>query len=193
MNRGAYRAAYVFAWISAAESLLNRLVAMGAGQADIGAFVKKVGVEHEAGYRKDVILLGQATKAGFIDLTEHKVLCFNDVEVALAVQAAIAPPSGETGLALWRTRSSNRPRNASAMAKSALPRSLHLWCGRSSRSSATGTERSKATKGGHEVARAIKHPTAPALQGPPRWPRWRENAHHASIATRPPRCVEGVR
>lgn len=73
-NAGAYRAAYVFAWIAAAEGLLNKLDAMGAAQADISAFVKKFKAEQEAGSAKDATLLDQAAKAGFVDATEYKAL-----------------------------------------------------------------------------------------------------------------------
>lgn len=71
---GAYRAAYVFAWIAAAEGLLNKLEAMGAAQADIGAFVKKFQAEQDGGAGKDAALLNQAAKVGFVDATEYKAL-----------------------------------------------------------------------------------------------------------------------
>lgn len=71
---GAYRAAYVFAWIAAAEGLLSRLDTMGAAQADIGAFVKKFKAEQEAGTAKDVALLVKALSVGFIDTTQYKAL-----------------------------------------------------------------------------------------------------------------------
>lgn len=73
-NGGAYRAAYVFAWIAAAEGLLNKLDTMGAAQADIGAFVKRFRAEQDAGSGKDASLLDQAAKAGFVDATEYKAL-----------------------------------------------------------------------------------------------------------------------
>jgi len=71
---GAYRAAYVFAWIAAAEGLLKKLDTMGATQANIGAFVKKFKTEQDAGSGKDATLLDQAAKAGFVDMTEYKAL-----------------------------------------------------------------------------------------------------------------------
>jgi hypothetical protein len=73
-NSGAYRAAFVFAWIAAAEGLLNKLDTMGAAQADIGAFVKEFKAEQDAGSGKDSTLLDQAAKAGFVDPTEYKAL-----------------------------------------------------------------------------------------------------------------------
>lgn len=71
---GAYRAAFVFAWIAAAEGLLNKLDAMGTAQADIALFVKNFKAEQTAGSAKDNALLDQAKKVGFVDATEHKAL-----------------------------------------------------------------------------------------------------------------------
>lgn len=71
---GAYRAAYVFAWIAAAEGLLKKLDTMGAAQAEIGTFVKNFKAEQDAGSGKDAALLDQAAKAGFVDTTEYKAL-----------------------------------------------------------------------------------------------------------------------
>lgn len=73
-NGGAYRAAYVFAWIAAAEGLLNKLDTMGETQADIGTFVKKFKAQQDAGSAKDATLLDQAAKVGFVDATEYKAL-----------------------------------------------------------------------------------------------------------------------
>lgn len=71
---GAYRAAYVFAWIAAAEGLLSKLDTMGATHADIGTFVKSFKAAQDAGSGKDASLLDQAYKVGFIDITEYKAL-----------------------------------------------------------------------------------------------------------------------
>jgi hypothetical protein len=71
---GANRAAYVFAWIAAAEGLLTKLDAMGAAQADIAKFVKTFKADQATGTAKDATLLDHALKVGFVDPTEFKAL-----------------------------------------------------------------------------------------------------------------------
>jgi hypothetical protein len=73
-DAGAYRAAYVFAWIAAAEGILAKLRTMGAVHAEIGNFVASFEARQKTGDAKDAELLDKASSIGFVDPTETRAL-----------------------------------------------------------------------------------------------------------------------
>jgi hypothetical protein len=98
---GAYRAAYVFAWIAAAEGLLGKLRTMGALHADISQFVDKFEAKQRTGDAKDVELIDKAASIDFIDVTEAKALnSIRDLRNQYGHPTATAPSAAAATFAI---------------------------------------------------------------------------------------------